>query len=166
MRLVAIGHHFQDEHLRGDFLNSEKPTYAAFGRDESQALILEHSRNPLNFGTISNPQHSGSEENPVCGDRCQVMLLTDQDRVKQIRFTGRGCAISLASASIMTELVDGLSLSSIGDVINSVQRYFAERAAIVDTDLGDLVALNGVRELPMRVKCATLPWNALLNAIE
>lgn len=152
--------------MRGNFLNSKELSDAAYEREEAQALILEHSRNPRNFGTFVDPQRTGIEENPVCGDRCQVMLLTDQTHVNEIRFTGRGCAISMASASIMTELVDGLHVSRVNELVDSVKKYFTERGSIDEFDLGDLIALNGVRELPMRVKCATLPWNALRNAIE
>lgn len=135
--------------------------------DEIRALypsvILEHRRSPRNEGQLDSATHRAQLDNPLCGDRVTVQLRVEGDRIRSARFTGKGCAISLASASILTEAVQGRSLA---DATGLAARLIAFTAGASNPpDLGPLEPLRGVRTFPGRKRCATLAWEALRNAL-
>ena len=128
-------------------------------------VIIDHNRRPRNFGRLEQPDAHAEGFNPLCGDRLDVYLQLDGDRIRDVRFEGKGCAISVASASLMTETMKGRTRAE-------AQRYFQEvhdlltRADFTPTlELGKLAALSGVREFPVRVKCASLCWHTLNAAL-
>ncbi len=133
--------------------------------DLYQEVVLEHKRAPRNFGHLAAPTHQAQGTNPSCGDRVGVELLLDGNTVQDIRFHGQGCAICMASTSMMTEAVKGRDV----DVAKTLQQHF--RAVLTgeenpeDAPLGKLVSLAGVRQYPSRIKCALLGWHALMHAI-
>ena len=135
-------------------------------RDLYQELILDHSRKPRNFGTLDSANRQAEGFNPVCGDRVAVTLLLEADRVCKVHFEGSGCAISTASASLMTEAVMGKKVSEVEALFERVRVLLTGEPGSPATDLGKLVALGGVREFPMRVKCATLAWHTLVGALD
>ena len=131
-------------------------------------VILDHNKNPQNFGIIEHPSHHAEGHNPLCGDEINLSIIVDGDIIQDVKFKGAGCAISKASASIMTTLVKGKH-------IEEAKELFDEFHAIVTTDLeenidilnlGKLAVFCGVREFPARVKCASLAWHTLNNALE
>src|SRR5437879_1235081 len=130
-----------------------------------QQVILDHSRHPRNFRKMEGPTRSAQGHNPLCGDNVTVYLLLDQGLVKDISFQGSGCAISTASASILTESLKGKK----GD---EVKRLFDQVHDMVTTgkgsaeELGKLAVFAGVHKFPARVKCAILPWHAVLSAMQ
>lgn len=137
-------------------------------RELYQELILDRNRKPRNFGPLPDANRSAKGVNPLCGDKITIYLQLDDDRVKDIRFEGTGCAISIASASVMTESLKGQSTS---DAMNLFERFHQMVAANGDAaggalDMGKLAAFAGVRDYPARVKCATLAWHALRAALE
>ena len=132
-----------------------------------QELILDHYRRPRNKGTLDGATHSVSLNNPLCGDEIDLQLRVDQDVIKEVRFVGRGCSISQASASMMTQL---LKDRTVPQAIALAERMSAmmqgDDGAARDKTLGDLRALAGVSKFPVRIKCALLPWNALTDAVK
>lgn len=136
-------------------------------RELYQDIILDHYRRPRNFGNVATPSHAAKGHNPLCGDRVQVSLSVDPaGTIDTIRFEGAGCAISTASASLMTEAVQGLDVNAALDLFHRFHDLLTAPDLPEDPDaLGPLAALAGVRELPVRVKCATLPWQALKAAL-
>lgn len=136
--------------------------------DLYQQVILDHNKRPRNFRKIAAPTGSAEGFNPLCGDHITVYVQMDQDRVQDISFEGSGCAISKASASMMTEAVKGKSKQESEALFQKVHRMLtAPPDAKVDaSDLGKLASLGGVREFPVRVKCASLAWHTLLSALE
>jgi nitrogen fixation NifU-like protein len=135
--------------------------------DLYQEVILDHNRHPRNFGSLAAADRSARGHNPLCGDRVAVFLKLAGDRIVDVRFDGSGCAISKASASLMTEAVKGRTLSETEGLF---QRFHAMITAPIDQpgsdqSLGKLVALAGVREFPVRIKCASLPWHTLKAAL-
>lgn len=129
-------------------------------------VILDHNRQPRNFGTLT-PADAGAEGfNPLCGDRLSLRLRLAGDRIADIRFEGQGCAISTASASLMTEAVKGKTRAEALVLFGRVHRLLTDDAAAVDDELGKLAALSGVREYPARVKCASLCWHTLASALK
>jgi nitrogen fixation NifU-like protein len=132
-----------------------------------QAIILQHHRNPKNEGVLDPCTHSAEGYNPLCGDRITVYTREEDDRLAAVRFIAEGCAISRASASIMTTRTAGLSLEAVRDRIRETLTLLTgrEQPAIDLDKIGDLAALAGVRRFPARIKCATLPWHALRNAL-
>jgi nitrogen fixation NifU-like protein len=133
--------------------------------DLYQELVLEHKRAPRNFGHLAHPTHQAEGTNPSCGDQVAVELQVHDGRVQDIRFSGQGCAICMASSSMMTEAVKGRELA----VAQHLQQHF--RAVLTGTQepdeatLGKLVSLGGVRRYPSRIKCALLGWHALMHAL-
>jgi len=140
-------------------------------RELYQDIILDHGRHPRNFRTIENPTHFAQGYNPLCGDRVTIYLTLDGERITDLSFQGRGCAISTAAASLMTEILRGKT-------INDVRALFAqfharvtggEPTAALTEPLADemerLEPLTGVKAYPARVKCATLSWHALEAAL-
>jgi nitrogen fixation NifU-like protein len=134
-------------------------------RDLYQEIILEHSRKPKNSGPLDNPTGEAQGNNPLCGDRITVYINLDGDRIADARFEARGCAISVASASMMTEIVKGMT---VGEAETALQRFEGHLTAKETPELiedDELAALMGVREFPTRIKCATLPWHTFRAAL-
>jgi len=138
-------------------------------RDLYQATILDHNRKPRNFGVLEEANRSAEGNNPICGDQLTVSLLLDEeDRVLDVRFQGKGCAISTASASLMTGCVKGRTRSEIDETFKLFHGVVtASPSESVDAEeLGKLAVFSGVREYPVRVKCATLAWHTLRAALD
>ena len=132
-------------------------------RELYRAVILDHARNPRHFGRVPNPTHTAEGINPVCGDKLRLFLEVRSDTIDDARFEGTGCAISLASASLMAERIIGRSVAEATRDAAAVDLSLHGNS--VDALPGDLEALKGVRGYPSRVKCATLAWRALDAAI-
>lgn len=134
-------------------------------RDLYQEVILDHNKRPRNFRVIDSASHQAEGFNPLCGDRVTVYLNVEDGVIQDLAFQGSGCAISTASASLMTEALKGKSLEE-------VEKLFQEFHKVVTGDgkppsgMGKLAVLAGVRDYPSRVKCATLAWHALHGALE
>ena len=128
-----------------------------------QQTILEHNKNPRNFRRPENANFEAEGYNPLCGDRIDVALFCKEDAIADIGFLGSGCAISRASASMMTAAINGKSIAEAMRVLEAVSNMLHSESSI---DLGDLNALSGVRQFPVRIKCAELPWQTLLTAIQ
>jgi nitrogen fixation NifU-like protein len=135
-------------------------------KDLYRDVILDHNRQPRNFGRLEGADAQAEGHNPLCGDRLSVFLRLEGDRVQDVRFEGKGCAISTASASLMTEAVKGKSRSQIGELFDKIHALLTRQDAVPGSDLGKLAALSGVREFPARVKCASLCWHTLNAALE
>lgn len=135
--------------------------------DLYQEVILDHNRRPRNFGQLIDPDGQAHGHNPLCGDRLTVYLRLADGRIADIRFEGSGCAISKASASLMTEAVMGRSVDQALHLFERFQSLVTTSPdGVIDTrGLGKLETLAGVREFPMRVKCATLGWHTLKAAL-
>jgi nitrogen fixation NifU-like protein len=127
-------------------------------------VILDHNRQPRNFGRLDPHDAEAKGHNPLCGDRLTLTLLRDGDRLTDLRFEGNGCAISMASASMMSEAVKGRSRAEIEALFTRVHALLTTQGAS-DAELGKLAALSGVREFPARVKCASLCWHTLNAAL-
>jgi nitrogen fixation NifU-like protein len=128
-------------------------------------VILDHNRKPRNFGVLEPADASVEGVNPLCGDRLTVRLKMTGDQIADIRFEGQGCAISTASASLMTEAVKGQTRAAALALFDRVHRLLTDDDAPGD-ELGKLAALSGVREYPARVKCASLCWHTLASALK
>jgi nitrogen fixation NifU-like protein len=128
-------------------------------------VILDHNRRPRNFGGLEPADASVEGFNPMCGDRLTVRLQLTDDRISDIRFEGQGCAISTASASMMTEAVKGKTRAEALRLFDRVHQLLTDDAAPPADELGKLAALSGVREYPARVKCASLCWHTLASAL-
>jgi len=138
-------------------------------RELYQEVILDHSRHPRHFGVLDNATHKAEGYNPLCGDRVTVMLALDEaGRVADIKFQGKGCAISQASASMMTELLAGRTVQEAEKLMEGfLQLVKGEEAADLSPDDREhLDVMSGISEFPMRVKCATLAWHTFKNAVE
>jgi nitrogen fixation NifU-like protein len=136
-------------------------------RELYQEVILDHNKHPRNRGRLENADRTAEGHNPLCGDEVKVYLHTENDVVTDVTFEGQGCAISTASASLMTEAVKGKTLAEAEAVFREFQAMVTETGeATPHPDLGDLEVLAGVREYPVRIKCATLPWHALHAALQ
>ena len=133
-------------------------------RDLYQEVILDHNKRPRNFGTLRGAHRQAEGHNPLCGDRVTVFLKMDGDRIADIAFEGAGCAISTASASLMTEALKGKQVEEARALFRDFHELVTKGEA--DKDVGKLAALGGVREYPMRVKCATLAWHTLQAALD
>ena len=137
-----------------------------------QELILEHGKNPRNLGKTENFNKDAKGNNPLCGDNVHVYLkLNNQRKVEDISFEGSGCAISMASASIMTDLIKGKSDNEAKEIIEDFLGMIKENPELKtnllkEDDKTKLMSLSGVKQYPMRVKCATLSWHTLVSAME
>ena len=137
-----------------------------------QDIILEHGKSPRNLGKCKGYNHNAKGYNPLCGDKVHVYLKSNSGKkVEGLTFEGEGCAISLASASIMTELVKGKSFDETRDIMNAFLNMIKNTSEIRSTHLDEdqktkLMSLSGVKQFPMRVKCATLSWHTLISAME
>jgi len=132
-----------------------------------QELILDHNRRPRNFGAMTDPDREAHGHNPLCGDRWTVAVRVSDGVIRDVRFTGAGCAISKASASLMTDAVRG---GSVDDALRLFEQFQAVLTAPMDCEvdasaIGKLSVFAGVREFPMRVKCASLAWHTLKAAL-
>ena len=138
-------------------------------RELYQEVILDHSRHPRHFGPMEHPTHQGEGYNPLCGDRVKIYLSVDKDdRIADIKFEGKGCAISQASASMMTEMLKGRTLPEAQTLMNGFLHLVkGEEATDLSTDDREhLDVMAGISEFPMRVKCATLAWHTFKNALD
>jgi nitrogen fixation NifU-like protein len=133
-------------------------------KDLYRDVILDHNRAPRNFGRLEPPAHCARGHNPLCGDQLTVYALLDGEVVRDLRFEGSGCAISVASASMMTEAVKGKTRAEVARLFESVHALLTQPEAVAPAALGKLASLSGVREFPARVKCAALCWRTL-NAV-
>ncbi|MBX6378937.1 MAG: SUF system NifU family Fe-S cluster assembly protein [Clostridia bacterium] len=133
--------------------------------DIYKELILEHYRHPHNRGRLDRPDVEVELSNPLCGDEVTLTLRLDDGRIDDARFEGRGCSISIASASMMTERLKGLSLQEAQDLLARFLAVMRGESPAEDDDLGELESLRGVARLPVRIKCATLAWHALEEAL-
>ena len=137
-----------------------------------QDIILEHGKSPRNLGKCEGYSHEAKGYNPLCGDKVHVYLKSDNEKkVESLTFEGEGCAISLASASIMTELVKGKSFEEAKEIMDAFLNMIKNTSEIQSNHLDEdektkLMSLSGVKQFPMRVKCATLSWHTLNSAIK
>jgi len=136
-------------------------------KDLYREVILDHNRSPRNFGRLDPADGSADGHNPLCGDQLHLSLRLQGTRLADLRFEGHGCAISVASASLMTEAVKGRSRAEVESLYQRMHALLkGEPAAASAADLGKLAALAGVAEFPARVKCASLCWHTLHAALE
>ncbi|HVT12409.1 MAG TPA: SUF system NifU family Fe-S cluster assembly protein [Fimbriimonadaceae bacterium] len=135
-------------------------------RELYQEIILDHNKRPRNRGKVADANREAEGHNPLCGDQVRVTLLTENGLVTDIAFEGQGCAISTASASLMTEAVKGKTVEEAEGIFREFQQMVTETGEASDhSGLGDLEVFQGVREYPVRIKCATLPWHTLHAAL-
>jgi nitrogen fixation NifU-like protein len=140
-------------------------------RELYQDIILDHGRHPRNFRAIAEPTHTARGHNPLCGDRVTVYLALDGERIADVSFEGRGCAISTAAASLMTEVLKG---KTVAEAEALFKHFHARVTGGAETGLPEALApdmerlepLTGVKAYPARVKCATLSWHALETALK
>ena len=135
-------------------------------RDLYQEVILDHSKRPRNCRTIADADRTADGHNPLCGDLVTIYLAMDGDRVADVAFQGTGCAISQASASLMTEAVKGKTRDDVEAMFGKFHAMVTGHAGAGAEDLGKLKVMAGVAEFPVRVKCATLAWHTLEAALE
>ena len=132
-----------------------------------QEVILDHSRRPRNFGELPDAAVLVHGDNPACGDEIHLAVKFDGDGgLEDIKFTGRGCAISQASASLMTMKLKGKSRAEVMEMFRAFHDLVTEETTEAPKELGDLRVMSGVRKFPQRVKCAMLPWRAMEQALE
>ena len=137
-----------------------------------QDIILEHGKSPRNFGKCDGYNHVAKGHNPLCGDQVQVYLkMNELKKVEDLSFEGSGCAISIASTSIMTELVKGKNIETAKKIVLDFLNMIKNTQEIKSNDLNEdqkikIMSLSGVKQYPMRVKCATLSWHTLVSALE
>jgi nitrogen fixation NifU-like protein len=132
-----------------------------------QDLILDHNRSPRNYGAMANANRRAEGHNPLCGDRLTVWLLMDGDGVRDVSFEASGCAISVASASLMTSAIKGKTKAEAERLFEQFRRLLTGGLDAPEAHtLGKLAAFSGVREYPIRVKCASLSWHAMKAALQ
>jgi len=132
-------------------------------RELYQQLIIDHGRKPRNFGELVGCNHEKEGFNPICGDKLTVYIIEKDGVIENIQFIGCGCAISMASASLMTEALKGKTLAEVQQLFDDFHDVVTGND--VENDLGKLSVLSGVAEYPARVKCATLCWHTMLAAL-
>lgn len=135
-------------------------------RELYQEVILEHSKAPRNYRELATANHRAEGYNPLCGDHFTVYLDLEGDSIRDISFQGSGCAISKASASMMTQTVKGKNRAAAKMILDAFRKLVTGQANGDRADLGKLAAFSGVCEFPVRVKCATLAWHTLQAALE
>lgn len=133
-----------------------------------QEVILDHNKNPRNFGEIENYTHHARGHNPLCGDQLDLFLIVENDIIQEVKFKGSGCAISKASASIMTTILKGKTVNEAKELFDAFHKVITVNSdnSNETINIGKLAVFAGVREFPARVKCASLAWHTLLNALE
>jgi nitrogen fixation NifU-like protein len=134
--------------------------------DLYQEIIIDHGRRPRNFGQIIAPDYAHEGFNPLCGDQMTVYLSVKHDVLQDAKFEGKGCAISMASASLMTEALKGKKIDEIAGLFQAFHQLVTLGKCENEELLGKLSALKGVHDYPMRVKCATLAWHTLNAALK
>jgi nitrogen fixation NifU-like protein len=136
--------------------------------DLYQQIIVEHNRAPRNFKKLAHPTRDAEGANPLCGDEIKLEVELEGDRIRDIGFQGSGCAISQASASLLTGAVQGKTKDEAQSLFRAVHAMLTAPPGVPadTTQLGKLAALSGVRQFPVRVKCASLPWHTLRAALE
>ncbi len=137
-------------------------------RELYQEVILDHSKHPKNYHKMDDATHNAEGYNPLCGDHFFIYLKVEDGIIKDISFEGAGCAISKASASIMTSVVKGKTLEEVQKIFNNFHAFVTGKVEknFDPNSLGKLAVFSGVSEFPVRVKCATLAWHTLMNALE
>jgi len=137
-------------------------------RDLYQEMILDHSRSPRNFRTLEKPDRKAEGYNPLCGDRIMLYVDLEKGLIQDVGFEGSGCAISKASASLMTQSVKGKTLDEVEGLFQDFRKMLTGKpgTSFDREKLGKLTVFSGVSEFPVRVKCATLPWHTLHSALE
>ncbi len=137
-------------------------------RDLYQEVILDHNNSPKNFRAMASPSHEADGHNPLCGDTIHIYLKVKNGVVDDISFQGHGCAISKASASLMTAEIKARPIEEIRELFQRFQTMVTQKTGldINEEGLGKLIVLAGVREFPARIKCATLAWHTLIAALE
>lgn len=133
-------------------------------RELYQEIIIDHGKQPRNFGELSDASCCKNGANPLCGDKLTVYLLEKDGKVEDVRFKGTGCAISVASASLMTEIVKGKDTAEVNKLFDDFHQLVTTGKEVAD--IGKLAVFSGVAEFPVRVKCATLAWHTLKAALE
>jgi nitrogen fixation NifU-like protein len=131
-----------------------------------QEVILDHNKRPRNFKVLDNPSHQAEGYNPLCGDRLNLFVNVEAGRIADVGFQGSGCAISRASASLMTDAVKGRSVAEARALFERFHRMVTTPPDRGVEDMGKLSVLAGVREFPVRIKCASLAWHTLKAALE
>lgn len=134
-------------------------------RELYQEMIIDHGRQPRNFGALPDATHSKNGQNPLCGDKLTVYLIERDGVVVDVKFEGTGCAISVASASLMTDALKGKSVAAVNILFHQFHALLTAGKAN-DEALGKLAVFAGVAEFPVRVKCATLAWHTMKAALE
>jgi nitrogen fixation NifU-like protein len=134
-------------------------------KDLYRDVIIDHNRKPRNFGRLEKADAHAEGFNPLCGDRLDLYVVLDGDGISDLKFEGKGCAISVASASLMTEALKGRTRADAQRYFDAVHALLTRADYAPDMDLGKLAALSGVREFPVRVKCASLCWHTLNAAL-
>ena len=136
-------------------------------RELYQEVILDHSKHPRNFGKLESCNHHGEGFNPLCGDHITIYLTIKDDTISEVRFEGTGCAISTASASMMSENLRGKTRQEVEELFQRFHNLVtgASQETLECAGLGKLAVFSGVREFPVRVKCATLAWHTLISAL-
>ncbi len=131
-----------------------------------QEVIVDHNRNPRNFGKLEDANKTLDGYNPLCGDKLTLYIKTNNNTIEDISFDGSGCAISVASASLMTDIMKGRKLDEAEALFNKFHHLITSDEELDITELGKLAALAGVRDYPARVKCASLCWHTLHSVIQ
>lgn len=136
--------------------------------DLYRETILDHYHNPRNHGVIDDPSATVEGVNPLCGDELTLYIKVENGKINDVKLTAKGCSINTASGSMMSEAVIGKSIEEAGDVIDSFKKMMLNKNEHVDfeDELEDLGALEGVKKYPVRIKCALLPWNTLVEGIQ
>jgi nitrogen fixation NifU-like protein len=134
--------------------------------DLYQEVILDHNKRPRNFRVLERPSHQAEGFNPLCGDRLNLYLQVEGDRIVDVAFQGSGCAISKASASLMTDALKGRSIEEANELFGRFHRMVTTPPDRDVEDLGKLSVLSGVRAFPVRIKCASLAWHTLRAALQ
>lgn len=130
-----------------------------------QEIIIDHSSHPHHEGVLDHPTHQAEGYNATCGDELQVSLVVENGIITDIKFTGQGCSISRASGSMMTDLVIGMTIQEAQQFSSKIQQWLQDTSTFDDQSYSDLQALEGVKQFPMRIKCATLAWHTLDQAL-
>jgi nitrogen fixation NifU-like protein len=132
-----------------------------------QQVILDHNKNPQNFGRLESANRTAEGYNPLCGDRVQIFLQVEDGVIQDLRFWGSGCAISKASASVMTTELKGKTIVEAEELFKKFQSLLTSdiHDSVDAKNFGKLAVFSGVREFPMRIKCASLSWHAMMSAL-
>lgn len=131
-----------------------------------QQVILDHNKNPRNFKKLENSNRSAEGYNPLCGDKINIYINLENDIIENISFQGSGCAISKASASLMTSILKGKTKEETEKLFDKFQNLITGKNGSSNEELGKLNILSGVKEFPTRVKCASLPWHTMISALK